>query len=235
MYSFKQKLIAYVLLFVITVSSFFPKTARADFWGMDIPLLIQIVTNTVNQVQQLQSILGTGQDSLNLLRSINKGINDSLALAQTIAPDQVAGLYSGWNTVSQSLAGIEQIYGAVMPSPEARIQKDADQNVAEAIKLNNSTYDYAKQIDQIGEEIKNYSHQVSPAGAQKLTAQTLGVVLHVLNQSLRTQSTVLKLHAQEVAIQNHKEKEQTRQMLAEADSLKTAMQSQAIVFDFPRF
>ncbi|MCM0604498.1 MAG: hypothetical protein KA715_00235 [Xanthomonadaceae bacterium] len=121
------------------------------------------------------------------------------------------------------------------PSPEAKIQHDTDQNIAEAIKLNNSTYDYAKQIDQIGEEVKNYSHTVSPGGAQKLTAQTLGVVLHVLNQTLRTQSTGLKLHAQEVALQNHREKEQTRQILTETDSLKNAMQSQPVAFEFPRF
>ncbi|MCM0604499.1 MAG: hypothetical protein KA715_00240 [Xanthomonadaceae bacterium] len=115
MYSFKQKFVAYLLLTVSIVSSLFPKPAKADLWGMDIPLLIQIVTNTIQQVEQLRSIVGAGQDSLNLMRSINQGVNDSLALAQTIAPNQFSGIYSDWNNTSQALARLEEIYGAVTP------------------------------------------------------------------------------------------------------------------------
>ena len=101
--------------------------------------------------------------------------------------------------------------------------------------LNNSIYEYAGQIDQIGEDVKHYSHEVSPGGAQKLTAQTLGVMLHVLNQQLRAQATGLKLQSQSLALENKKEKDSSRLMLESSGSLALAMKNDKIKFDMPRF
>lgn len=103
------------------------------------------------------------------------------------------------------------------------------------MSLNNSIYDYTKQIDQIGEQVKVYSHQVSPGGAQKLTAQTMGVLLHVMNTSLRAQATGLKLQAQNTAIQNKKDKEFTRNTLKITDDLQAAMKAQKTELQMPRF
>lgn len=100
-----------------------------------------------------------------------------------------------------------------MDSPDAKAQSSVDQSVAEAVALNGAIYDYTKQIDQIGEDIKSFSHSVSPGGAQKLTAQSLGVVIHVLTQSLRAQGTLLKLQAQSVALTNKHEKDSSAQYL----------------------
>ncbi|MBI2712610.1 MAG: hypothetical protein HYX41_07145, partial [Bdellovibrio sp.] len=77
-------------------------------------------------------------------------------------------------------------------------------------------------------------HTASPGGAQKLTAETLGVMLHVMNQSLRAQATGLKLQAQALAIQNHKEKEGSRQLVADSESLSASMKSEPLNFSIPR-
>ena len=120
-------------------------------------------------------------------------------------------------------------------SPDARIYRDTDQQVAEAVNLNNDIYKYTTSIDELGEAIKDYSHDVSPGGAQKLTAQTLGVMLQVMNQSLRTQATGLKLQAQTMAVQNKKEKDSTKQYLETANTLRVAMKKEKIQFTAPRF
>ena len=78
-------------------------------------------------------------------------------------------------------------------------------------------------LDQIGEEIKRYSHSVSPGGAAKLTAESMGVMIHVMNQQMRAQGQGLKLQAQTLAIQNKKDKDQTDQYLREGVGLKNKM------------
>ena len=211
------------------------QTARADIFGGDVAVLVQILANAVQQLAQLKQILDTGSNSLELMRDINRGINDSLNLARTINPNIDPGIYKDWNSVQDALNKLQTIYGIANPSPNQRVYRDADQNVAEAVQMNNSIYQYTQQIDQIGEAIKDVSHQVSPGGAQKLTAQTLGVMLHVMNQSLRTQATGLKLQAQTMAIQNKKEKDSTNQFLASSETLKTAMKNDKIQFQAPRF
>ncbi len=214
--------------------SFQPK-ARADMFGGDLIYLAQILANAIKQLTELKSMVQNGQDQLNLIRDINRGINDSLNLARTINPNIDPGLYKDWQNVSDALNKVQTIYGIVTNSPDAQIYRDTDQQVAEAVTLNNDVYKYTEDIDELGEVIKAYSHQTSPGGAQKLTAQTLGVMLQVMNQSLRTQATGLKLQAQTMAVQNKKEKDSTKQYLETANTLRVAMKNEKIQFQAPRF
>jgi len=209
--------------------------ARADMFGGDVAMLAQILANAIQQLAQLRSILDNGKDNLELIRDINRGINDSLNLVRTISPNTDPGLYKDWEKVSDALTKIENIYGIVIDSRDSRVQKDTDQSIAEAVALNNSIYKYTKVIDEIGELIKSQSHSVSPGGAAKLTAQSLGVMLNLQNEMLRTQATGLKLQAQTLALQNRKDKDRTRQMVSGADNLNSALAGVQPQFKLPRF
>lgn len=226
-----KKLISIFLVFQL---SYLP-AARADLFGGDVAVLIQILANAVQQLAQLRSIMDNGKDSLNLIRDINRGINDSLYLIKTISPNADPGLYKDWEKVSDALAKVESIYGIVTDSRDKQVQKDTDQSIAEAVALNNSIYKYTKMIDEVGELIKAQSHAVSPGGAAKLTAQSLGVMLNLQNEMLRTQATGLKLQAQTLALQNRKDKEQSRQMVNSADNLNAALAGAQPQFKLPRF
>lgn len=209
--------------------------ANADIFGGDVAVLTQILAQTIQQLAELKEILGTGQDTLNLMQDINRGINDSLALMRTISPYTNPGIYKDWDQIQSALAKLGGIYGTPVESHDLVVQQDTDESVAEAVTLNNSVYKYTQSIDEIGEMIKNQSHSVSPGGAAKLTAESLGVMLNLQNQMLRTQATGLKLQAQALAIQNRKDKERTRQMVGTADDLNSALANQNPQFVLPRF
>lgn len=219
----------------IAVSMIFSAPAKADMFGGDVAVLVQILANALKQLIELQNLVKNGSDQLDLMRNINRGVNDSLRLAKTIYPDIDPGLYKDWQNVGDAIQKLETIYGIVTNSPDARIYRDTDQQVAEAVTLNNDIYKYTQNIDELGEVIKDYSHDVSPGGAQKLTAQTLGVMLQVMNQSLRTQATGLKLQAQTMAIQNKRDKDSTKQYLETANTLRVAMKNEKVQFMAPRF
>ncbi len=227
-----KKLLPSLLIVAMTFGS---GPAKASMFGEETAVLIEILANAVKQLHELQSVVNAGEDTLGLLRDINKGINDSLYTLKSVYPDIDPGIYKEWDKVQVGLQKLETIYGAVSPSKEFDIQRDTDRSVAEAIAFNNNIYDYTKEVDAIGEEIKNYSHVVSPGGAQKLTAQSVGVMLHVMSQSLRAQATGLKLQAQTVALQNKKEKDMTKHFLDSSKTLKAALKSQDTSFTLPRF
>jgi hypothetical protein len=213
----------------------FSSPARADLFGGDVAVLSQILVNALQQLAQLRQILSTGRDNVELVRDINRGINDSLELLRTVSPNTDPGIYKDWQNVQDSLANLEKLYGIIIPSRDEHVQRDADQSIAEAIAFNNSIYAYTKQIDEIGENIKTQSHFVSPGGAAKLTAESLGVMLHIQNESLRAQATGLKLQAQAFALENRKDKDRTRQMLEGAENLKAALSGAKPQFTLPRF
>ena len=127
------------------------------------------------------------------------------------------------------------MYGKVTNSPIAEIQKTMDKGIAEAVTLNNDVFKHAKRIDKLSERIKSYSHNVSPGGAQKLTAQSLGIMLQAMNESLRVQATGLKLQAQTAAIANKKDKDETKLALEGTRQLKTVMKNESLEFSLPKF
>ena len=224
-------LICLVLSFSIGTGN----VAKADIWGGDVVVLTQILAQAIQQLAELQAILHTGGDTLGLLQDINRGINDSLSLMRTINSNSGPGIYGDLKKSEDVLRKFSDIYGTVTDSPDAKAQASVDQSVAEAVALNGSIYDYTQEIDKIGEDIKSYSHSVSPGGAQKLTAESLGVVIHVLTQTLRAQATLMKLQAQSVALTNKHEKDYTAQYLSTTGALSSVMQSNDSQFQTPRF
>ncbi len=217
----KKKFISVMLSFCLFSSV--PLTAKADFWGADIPILLEILANSLQQLIQLKAMLQNGSDTLDLMKDINRGINDSLGIAETLGLRIDPGIYRDLKNVNQATQSLEKIYGLVTDSKLATVQRNTDQTVAEAITFNNELNDYAFKLDRIGEEIKRFSHAVSPGGAAKLTAESLGVVIHVMNQQMRAQGQALKLQAQAMAVQNKKDKDQTDQYLREGQNLKNKM------------
>jgi hypothetical protein len=226
----KRKISA-ILVSVLLVPSF----GRADLFGGDVVVLTQILANAIQQLAQLRSIMNNGQDTLGLMRDINRGINDSLQLMQTAGLIQDPGVYKDWTQVQQAIGAIETIYGAAVASQDQRSQMDTDRGVAEAVTLGNSVYEYTREVDELGEAIKQFSHDVSPGGAQKLTAQSMGVMLHVMNQGLRVQSTGMKLQAQQLALENKKDKAETAVFLSTAKSLAGEMKKPREYYRTPRF
>jgi hypothetical protein len=224
---------AAVLCLLLSFS--YPNKAQGDVWGADVAVLAQILSETVMELAQLKSILSNGQDSLNFMQDINRGINDSLQMAKTLGLRIDPGIYRELGKVVQALSAVENIYGQPVNSPVATVQRNTDQTVAEAISFNNELNDYASRLDGIGEEIKNFSHSASPGGAAKLTAESLGVLIHVMDQQMRAQGQGLKLQAQAMAVENKKEKDHTEQYIKEGQALEERMTALNPTFQVPRF
>jgi hypothetical protein len=223
------------LCVVLSLFCAFPQPARADLFGGDVVVLTQILAQAIMQLAKLRDLMGNAQSHLDLIRQINQGINDSLRLLKTIDPNLDPGIYKEWATVNDALSRLTDIYGFVPESPEARVQKDTDQGIAEAVTFNNSFYKYSEAYDVVAERIKEASHSVSPGGAQKLTAQALGVVIQLMNQQLRAQSSGMKLQAHQLALENRKDKAETKLFVDNKDSLRAAMKSEKVRFQQPRF
>lgn len=221
----------------VALGLFFPYSweARADIYGGDVIILAQILSNALQQLAQLRAILQSGNDTLGLLQDINRGINDSLRLAETLGVHIDPGIYRELRQIDQAVSSVETLFGRAVDSPLATVQRNTDQTVAEAITFNNDLNDYTQKLDRVGEEIKQFSHSVSPGGAAKLTAESLGVLIHVLNQQIRATGLGLKLQAQTLALQNKKEKDKTEQYLKEGQRLKQKMQTVSASFTAPRF
>lgn len=180
--------------------------AHADLFGGDVAVLTQILVQSIQTVIQLKSILDNGQDALNLTRDLNAGIRSGLDLIRIINPKFNPGVYGDLRDSQNVLRAIEAIYGATPEGADQDLIRSQDMSVAEVISMNRNLYDYADQVDRERERILYHSQVVSPQGSAKLQNQSLAVLIGVMTQLLRTQSQMLKIMAQNTALETRKEK-----------------------------
>lgn len=217
--SFKKRIIAITLCFTLIV----PKPAKADLFGGDVAVLVQILAQTIKQLYELQRIVSTGQDTLSLMRDINRGIRDGLAIIRIVNPKFNPGLYGGLETIDQVQRAIEDLYGAIPQTSEYRLQEAQDKSVSESIAMNGTLFQYADSVDEETKRIIAHAQKVSPQGAGKLTAESLAVLIGVTTQVLRTNSMMLKMMGQNMALSNRKEKLQATQFKAQYEGISNAL------------
>ncbi len=221
------------LIPILTLSLTLARPARADFWGGDLVYLAQILQTAIQQLTQLQNILGNGRDTLNLLRDINRGLREALNVMRTANQTLRPGVLSDLDNLDLVLSKVEELYGRIPNTPEGKMQLMTDRSVAEAINLHNEAFKYADRLDPEAERIKDYAHVVNPAGAAKVTVQSMGVMIHVLNQILRTNAAILKLQGEQLALQNRRGKLDSEQFRMQYEGVSDAFGSLKSNFNLP--
>lgn len=216
MMKFKKYTMCALIFLSITFQN---KAARADLFGGDVAVLLQILAQSIEQVYRLQQIIQNGKDTLNLLRDVNAGVRSGLDLIRIINPKFNAGVYGDLNNPENVLRAIHDLYGATPNTADKELIDIQDQSVAEVIAMNKSLYDYSTQVDFERERILMHSQVVSPQGAAKLQNQSLAVIIGVLTQLLRVQSQMLKVMGQNMAFDNRKEKLASEQFIENYKSL----------------
>lgn len=211
-----------VAIGIMSLALLIPQPSRADIWGGDVAVLVQILANAVQQLTQLQQILGTGSDTLGLLKDINRGIKDGLTVIRMLDPKFNPGLYGNLGTADQVLSTIQDLYGRIPQTGESRLQEAQDQSASESIAMNGTLFQFADQADEESRRIIEHSQDVNPQGAAKLTAQSIAVLIGVTTQVLRTNSMMLKMMGENMALSNRKEKVQAAQFRTQYDGLSTA-------------
>lgn len=193
-------------IFLSLLLFLFPKPVFADLFGGDVVVLTQILTNAIQQLVQLKRILSTGSDTLDLMREINRGIQEGLSAIQMLDPKFNPGLYGNLDTADRVLAILNDLYGKVPATSVARLEQLQDQAASESIAMNGTLFQFADRADEESRRILAHAGEVSPGGAAKLTAQSVAVLIGVTTQVLRTNSMMLKMMGQNMAISNRSQK-----------------------------
>jgi hypothetical protein len=157
------------------------------------------------------------------LRDINRGIRDGLAVIRIINPKFNPGLYGGLETADQVQRAIEDLYGAIPQTSEYRLQEAQDRSVAESIAMNGTLFQYADSVDEETKRIIAHSQSVNPQGSAKAHESVFSCLDWSNNPSLRTNSMMLKMMGQNMALSNRKEKLQATQFKAQYEGISNAL------------
>jgi hypothetical protein len=174
---------------------FYPiKEIQADMWGGDIPLLIQIIAKTIEQIEELNQIISTTRQTVGVLEDMNSGIKEVLRLANTAHIPLPPQVYQQANTIAQATETARSIYGD--PPMNAPVSTRTHfQSGTEALFLSQDAFDYSTFLDQTGENVKASSIGANQSAATRLTAETLGVVVEAISHTNRLEAKGLEISA----------------------------------------
>jgi hypothetical protein len=180
--------------------------AKADLFGGDVVVLLKILAEQVKQYQQLKTVIETGRGQLDLLREVNAGIDNSVALIRTF-PIKDERVLAEITKFSMGLQKVSDLYGIIPKSPEEALHIAQDRTVAESLKMANDFKAYSEEQEKNSEVISVQARLASPKGAARMQAATSAEILRSLSQLLRLNTQLLKLQSEQLAMSNKKSKD----------------------------
>jgi len=190
----KKKVILWFSIAVIAMSAatLAANNSEADFFGGDIPLLIELVSNSLQQIQNLTQIINQARQTTSLLQEMNEGVKAMLNLSQTAHVPLPPEVYDQAKSLQQALQMAGDVYGP-LPTLATTQQRDHYRSGAEALYLSEDALDYSASLDKTGDRVKDSALVATQASATRLTAETLGVVLQAVSHSNRIQAKNLEI------------------------------------------
>lgn len=189
-----KKIIAILCLF--TVVPF--KPAHADLWGGDLPLLTQIVFNTLHTMYELQQ-------QTQMLNDEMSGIKDRINRIQTIAEVVQPSQWDRWRDPAEAMRRIKLIYGTLPKEYRSEKSDMIEDEISKAMNLVSRVSSGANSSFHSGKELERRGADASPGVAQKLTASGVGSLVAMEAQTQVIQSHIVSLLAQQLADGNEKE------------------------------
>ncbi len=187
----KKKLL--VLTFLLL-----PLTAKADLWGGDLPLLAEIVANTLHTLMELERQSSLMEDEM-------AGIKDKIYRIKTIADVIQPSHWEQWKDPREAMRRLRTVY-YTLPKEYRNEKSDMiEEELSKAMNMialvgkeSNTAYKSGKELEQRGAD-------ASPGVAQKLTASGVGSLISLEAQTQVIQSHIASLVTQMLADSNERE------------------------------
>jgi hypothetical protein len=193
-----------IIAICVALLLFKPIPAKADLWGGDLPLLTQIVFNTLHTLYELKKQSSLLSDSMD-------GIKDKIYRIETIADVVQPSDWDQWKNPREALRRLRVIYHTLPPEYRSEKSDMIEQELSRAMNLVARVGPEAKTTFLSGKELELRGADASPGVAAKLTASGIGTLVAMEAQSQTIQSHITSLLAQMLADSNERE---TRAVIA---------------------
>lgn len=183
---------------MIVLIPFISLGAKADLWGGDLPLLAQIVTNTLNTIMELQRQRQLMEDEM-------AGIRDRIDRIRTIHDLVQTSQWDQWKNPEEAIRRLGVIYRTMPKEYRSEKADMIESELTNAMNLiarvkSESTTNYKS-----GKELETRALGSSPGVSQKLTASGVGTLISLESQTQVIQSHVVSLLTQMLAEGHEKE------------------------------
>ncbi len=185
-------------LIILAAFLFLPFQAKADLWGADLPLLAEIVFNTLYTMMELQKQTTQMEEQMD---GIKDRINRIKTISELVKPNQ----WNQWKDPHEALNRLKIIYHTLPKEYKNNKSDQVEDELSKAFNLAAKVNIDAQNSFNSGKELERRGADASPGVAQKLTASGVGTLIALESQTQVIQSQITNLLAQMIAEGNEKE------------------------------
>lgn len=197
-------------LVLIAILSLMPLKAKADLWGADLPLLAEIVFNTLHTMMELEKQSQHMSDELS-------GIKDRIHRIRTISDVVQPSEWEKWKDPKEAINRLRIVYHSIPKEYRSEKYDQIEHELSRAMNLVARIGPETATTFKSGKEMEVRGADASPGVAQKLTASGVGTLIALESQSQVIQSHVISLLTQMLAAGNERE---TRSVVSRGGSFK---------------
>lgn len=183
---------------VVILIPFLSLNAKADLWGGDLPLLAQIVTNTLNTIMELQRQRQLMEDEM-------AGIRDRIDRIRTINDLVQPSQWDQWKNPEEAVRRLGVIYRTMPKEYRSEKADMIESELTNAMNLIARVKSESATNYNSGKELESRALNSSPGVSQKLTASGVGTLISLESQTQVIQSHVVSLLTQMLADGHEKE------------------------------
>lgn len=187
-----------------------PVPARADLFGGDLPLLAEIVMNTLQTLNELEAQTTLAKDQM-------KGIKDKITRMKTIADLVQPSSWNEWKSPEEAAKRLKKIYFTLPKEYRSEKAEAMEAELSNAMAEIGKLSTEAKDAFLSGKELESKGADASPGVAQKLTASGTGTLVAMAAQQQVLTSHITSLLVQMLAQKNE---EDAREMVSNGSTLK---------------
>lgn len=188
-YNFGSK---YLIAITFILTMFCSPKSRADLWGADLPLLVEIVANTLQTYFQLK-------EQTELMREEYRGIKDKINRLETIKDIIQPDNLEAWKDPRVAVKRLQDIYYTLPPEFRTGKSDEIERQMSQAMSLAARISDEAKIAFKSGKQLERNALSVGPAVANKMTASGVGTLISLESQNQVAQATIISLLSNMVA------------------------------------
>jgi hypothetical protein len=172
--------------------------AKADLFGGDLPLLAEIVMNTLQTLRELEA-------QTSLAKAELEGIKEKVTRMKTIAELVQPSSWDEWKDPKEATRRLKEIYFTLPEKYRSEKANALEKELASAMNEIGKLTAGARDTFLSGKELEAKGSDASPGVAQKLTASGTGTLVSMAAQQQVLTSHITSLLVQMLAQSNEQE------------------------------
>ena len=169
------------------------------------------------------------------IKKINDGLDAIKALGSVVGLSGNKEIIAEWEKVNSLAKMLEALHVDISKVRNKKGIEAVDEGLKRSLKIQKRIFEFQQKLSTASQSVEEQVSKVSPKGAARLTAQSMGMMLEAQGKILASQRVQIDLMMQQQMLENYERKIRAQHITQNIDELSKLLSTSKVEFKFPRW